>query len=76
MNGYATLEAIAGELRDLQCRQKELGAAALEAIRYADEELARLLLEAFGSDDERAGMWWGRERRESVPGSRAGTGHG
>ena len=56
MNRYATLEAIAGELRDLHCRQKELGAAALEAIRHADEELTRLLLEAFGSDDERAGL--------------------
>lgn len=56
MNTYPTLEAIAGELRDLQCRQKALGAAALEAIRHADEEIARLMLEAFGSGDERAGM--------------------
>ena len=57
MSGYATLEAIAGDLRNLQCRQKELGAAALEAIRHVDAELAGLLFEAFGLDDERAGMW-------------------
>ncbi|MBZ0132414.1 MAG: hypothetical protein K8F53_07370 [Rhodocyclaceae bacterium] len=57
MNGSGSLEAIAGELRNLQCRQKELGAAALQEIRHADAELAGMLLEAFGLDDERAGMW-------------------
>jgi hypothetical protein len=57
MNSSGSLEAIAEELRNLRCRQKELGAAALQVIRQADAELAGLLLEAFGPDGDQAGMW-------------------
>lgn len=57
MNEATSFAAFAGELAGLRRRQKELGFAALAQIRRSDKELAELLQDAFGLDDEKAAEW-------------------
>ncbi len=57
MQEVTSFAAFAGELAGLRRRQKELGFAALAQIRRSDKELAELLQDAFGLDDEKAAEW-------------------